>query len=346
MKTFASTWVNGKTDNVDDLIKRHPDRTFMYVLDTNFCIYARDFCQNKDDFNKTHPHVAKDFFDTANFIRNNPRRTIYQYGCEEASRTKRTGNIDEPKYKLMVECLNKVLNTNFPNELLSAQLTTNKSDASSKVPLLKNNGLFKLTTTFTYVTLLKAFIIKKIERINDKEDALFKFIHYLAEDLDTVSPMAISFGFHYFSNESNILRGININNEPSKIFDKLYAAAIDLSLPTICAQLSETTFYREIPLFITFDKGIKLIFDSLVIIGKTECFDDVCIPSYEFKVFYSSGWTAPNIRKAGEKIRQIIEARKIDCYKRNRNTKYEHALKTIKNLENELEQYCVDRLMQ
>jgi len=258
MRAFATTWVDGKIDNIENLIKKNSDRTFMYVLDTNFCIYAREYCQNEDAFQISHASVVNDFLDTANYIRNNPRLTIYQYGCEEASRAKRTGDIDEQKYKIMVKCLNHVLNTNFSDELLSTQLTSIKCDASSKVPLLKNNGLFKLTTTFTYATLLKAIIIKKIDKINDKEEALFKFIRYLSDDLDTVSPMAISFGFHFFANETNILKNINIKDDPSKIFDRLYAASIDLALPTICAQLSETTVYQEIPLFVTFDKGIKL----------------------------------------------------------------------------------------
>lgn len=346
MKTFATTWVDGKIDNIENLIKKNPGRSFMYVLDTNFCIYAREYCQNKDAFQKTHSSIANDFIDTATYIRNNPRLTIYQYGCEEASRTKRTGDIDEPKYKMMVECLNQVLNTNFPDELHSTQQSSNECDASSKVLLLKNNGLFKLTTTFTYATLLKAIIIKKIDNIKNKEEALFKLIHYLTEDLDTVSPMAISFGFHFFANETNILKNISIKDKPIKIFDGLYAAAIDLALPTICAQLSETTLYQEIPLFVTFDKGIKLIFDSLVINGKTEWFDDVCIPAYEFKIFYSSGWTGREIMQAGEKIKHIIESREINCYKESRERKYENALRLIEKLENEIEKYYIDRLRQ
>jgi hypothetical protein len=344
MKTFTTTWVDGRIDNIEDLIKKNPDQTFMYVLDTNFCIYAREYCQNKDAFLKSYASVANDFFDTADFIKNNPKRIIYQYGCEEASRSKQTGNIDESKYRLMVNCLNKILNTRFPDELLTTQLVTKDFDELSKVPILKNNGLYKLTTTFTYATLLKALIIKKIENINDKKEALFKFIHYLAEDLDTISPMAISFGFHYFANETNILKNVNIKDEPIKVLDRLYAAAIDLALPTICAQLSETTLYREIPLFVTFDKGIKLIFDSLVVNGKTERFDDICIPAYEFKVFYSSGWTDCEIIQAGEKIKQIMKSRKIDCYRQNREKKYTNALVIINNLENEIEQFHADQL--
>jgi len=90
----------------------------------------------------------------------------------------------------------------------------------------------------------------------------------------------------------------------------------------------------------------SLIFDSLVINGKTEWFDYVCIPAYEFKVFYSSGWTDRGIMQAGEKIKHMIESRKIDCYKKNREKKYEQALTIIKNLENEIEQCYLDRSRQ
>lgn len=80
----------------------------------------------------------------------------------------------------------------------------------------------------------------------------------MADEINAFSPVSTSFVIHYLGEKPNILKNTSPSIGMEKILNKLYAASIDMLMPTQVSQLAEISSYQEVPIFITFDKGIKL----------------------------------------------------------------------------------------
>jgi peroxiredoxin family protein len=117
----------------------------------------------------------------------------------------------------------------------------------------------------------------------------------MAHQINAFSPVANSFVIHYLGEEPNILKKANPSKGLEKILQKLYSASIDMLMPTQASQISEISGYYEVPIFVTFDQGMKLLFDSLLISGEHKLESGVKVPKYSFMIFYSSGWSDEEI---------------------------------------------------
>jgi hypothetical protein len=267
----------------------------MFVIDTNFAIMVREFVVNEEEFKKNYSNMHDDFINTIDLIRNNFHRIIYQYSCEEASRSKTTGNINLEKYKLMTKCFEKVFQIDVDTYPISNTNEITVPINSSKIPLLKINGLFQAASVINYVMLLKAFILNHFDEEKTNKEKVISFLVFMEKEAKIFSPVTQTFAIHYFGKDSNILKKVKKGNGFEGVLNKLYAAAIDLTLPTIAAQLSEITGYNEIPIFVSFDQGINTIFDSLLIdkLGETPSGD--IVPGYTQRIFYTSGWNDKEI---------------------------------------------------
>ncbi|NOU62866.1 hypothetical protein GC096_02235 [Paenibacillus sp. LMG 31461] len=307
MSVFSSAWVDGKISNIDKLLSENSDRKFMFILDTNFAIMSRYYITEREQFNKYYANQINDFLNVINVIKNKASRIVYTLACEEASRSKLTGNIDVEKYKLMVECVGKVFDIDFRSDLISKNELIEEDVSISKTPILLRNGLFKEHTVITYTTLLKAFLFKQFDSRASKIK-IKEMFHYLADEINVFSPTSMSFVIHYLGNEPSILKGVKPNLGIKEILNKLYAASIDMIMPTQASQLAELTDYQEVPLFITFDKGIKLLFDSLLIIDEHYLGEGTKVPKYSTMIFYSSGWKDKDIHELYGYAEQVQKA--------------------------------------
>ena len=140
--------------------------------------------------------------------------------------------------------------------------------------------MFGIKLMIAYTSFMKAFIIKQFDNDLSNEEKIYKYINFLDTKLNIMSPMESTFAFHYFGNRSGILKNVRKTNSINQIMDKVYAAWIDLTLPTISAQLSDYTNYNIVPIFITFDS---------ILIIKTWLWNGKVIPKYSYTVFYDSG---------------------------------------------------------
>ncbi|WP_394530903.1 hypothetical protein [Priestia aryabhattai] len=298
MSIFSTAWIDGKIYDFHELAEQNIDKDWMFVLDTNFVIYTRDYIQDKETWNKLNLSLRNEFLSAVALIKKWSSRIIYHYACEEAARDKKTGNLNPKKYKVLVECLEKLFDESYCKEILSENSPLSHDVSRSKIPLLRENGLFTTFSALAYVAILKAYIMKHFIKYSNNKDRIRDYFYFLDKELDAFSPMQITFAIHYLGNESNILRKTSPTKSITEILNKIYAAAIDLQMPTRASQLSEKSGYQEIPIFVTFDKGSKLIFDSLLIQESPKTLNNqVSIPGYSFKVFYSSGWNDNDIKE-------------------------------------------------
>lgn len=309
----------------------------MFLIDTNFAIMIREFVLNKEQFQIEYHSLYDEFLKSVHLIKDNFHRVVYQYACEEAARNKKTGNIDLEKYKIMTECFNTVFNIKIDYSLISLHENIAKPIEESKLPLLKSNGLFKAFSIINYISLLKAFMIKNFDLKSTKKEKVKLFLSFMENEVQVFSPMTQTFAIHYFGSDSNVLKGIKKSKGYIHVIDKLYGAAIDLSIPTIAAQLSEMTTYTEVPLFVSFDRGLTTIFDSLKIEGFGKAPSGESVPMYRQKIFYTSGWNDKEIMELslyGQELQQ-------NTRRRGPKKEISKLFNLAENLEEELKkQFC------
>ncbi len=304
MSSFSSAWVDGRIDDIDELILKNSDREFMFIIDTNFAIMARYYIKDVEGFNQHYLSQKDDFEKIINVVKNSASRVIYALACEEASRSKSTGNIDPEKYTEMVDCINILFNMDFRNDLLSDNELITQDLKYSKAPLLLRNGLFKDKTVITYTTILKAYLLKHFDN-RDSKTKIKEMFHYIADEINTFSPISTSFVIHYLGAETTILKKTSPSIGMEKILNKIYAASIDMIMPTQVSQLAELLGYKEVPIFITFDKGVKVLFDSLFIIEENLSEGRKKVPAYSTRIFYSSGWKDSDILELCQYAQQV-----------------------------------------
>ncbi|MGO4699521.1 hypothetical protein AB4Z50_35405 [Paenibacillus sp. 2TAB26] len=337
MSVFSSAWVDGRISDIDDLILKNSDREFMFIIDTNFAIMARYYINDMEVFNQYYLSQKDDFEKIINIVKNNASRVIYALSCEEASRSKSTGNIDLEKYKEMVDCVGKVFNKDFRKELLSNNELITEEIKYSKAPLLLKNGLFKNQTVITYTTILKAYLLKHFDD-RDSKTKIKEMFHYIADEINAFSPVSTSFVIHYLGEESTILKKTSPSIGMEKILNKIYAASIDMLMPTQVSQLAELSGYQEVPIFITFDKGAKLLFDSLFVMSEHQLESGKKVPAYSTMIFYTSGWKDTDIREL------CLYAQQVQRSKRKLGGSQEYELIRLNDLAIKLEKMLIEKL--
>ncbi|MGO2964169.1 MAG: hypothetical protein ACTIDE_16295 [Carnobacterium maltaromaticum] len=330
--TFSSAWYDGRIYDDSSFFQDNKYKKFMFILDANFAIMIREYQNDQAAFEQHYGKQKDKFLNTVNIIKEYKFRIIYTYACEEASRNKANGTINSEKYELMVKCIEDLFCIDVNYKIISKSGKVYGDISKSKIPILKDNGLFRDKSIITYIVVLKAYLLKYNTEISNNKEKVKAFLDFQENELQVFSPIALTFGIHYFGNDTGVLKGIKRGKGIEHILDKLYAAAIDLTLPTIASQLSEKTGYEEIPIFVTFDKGIKLIFDSLLIDTEGRTPSGNIVPCYTQKIFYSSGWKDDEIYelcKYGQNLQKNS--------KRKSKPRFQKLYQLGKKLEKELE---------
>ena len=307
MNVFSTTWKRGKIHNIDEL-QNLKESELVYILDTNIVIYIRGYYEDKEKFKNDNKKIYKEFIDTINFLRKTNSKIIYQFACDECSKDKSTNVTNIVKYKYMVNSINHVLNKNFDDEYPIDINDLEKLD-NSKINNLKSSSTTKEIKVITYPLLLK---------------------------LNVFSPIYLIFAIYYFGNYSTVLKNISIKKEQDFITNKILGAAIDLTLPTICSQLAESYSYDIIPIFITFDKGIKAIFDALYIKDLMEINEEF-LPEYQFDISKNVTWNKDGLKQILYLAICISEKRK-NSFKYNKNN-FNKFIEITNKVEKELKKY-------
>lgn len=165
-----------------------------------------------------------------------------------------------------------------------------------------------------------------------------EMFHYMANEINAFSPTSTSFVIHYLGEESSILKNTNPSIGLERILNKLYAASIDMLMPTQASQLAEISGYHELPIFITFDKGVKLLFDSLLVMGEHRLESGRKVPEYSTMIFYSSGWKDADIRELCQYAQHVQRS------KRKVRNNQEYELVRLNNLANKLEKVLLSKV--
>ncbi|MDM5375442.1 hypothetical protein QUF96_29010 [Bacillus bombysepticus] len=201
--------------------------------------------------------------------------------------------------------------------------------------------MFTMQSALTYAAILKAYTMKHFIKYKNDKEKVCDYFNFLDEELDAFSPVQITFAIHYLGDELNILRKTSPNQGITEILNKIYAATIDLQMPTKASQIAVISDYQEISIFVTFDKGSKLIFDSLLIKElKNTLSNHTNIPSYSFMIFYSSGWKNDEIIELSQIASAISNKRRFKGKKADFNL--ERILNICSSLEEELIEYMED----
>lgn len=203
MSIFSTVWVDGRIDSAEDFLMVNKDLNFMFVIDTNFAIMAREYVTNSEKFDKDYAIQKIDFLMAIKIIKQYSSRIIYAYACEEAARSKDDGKIDKGKYALMVDCIGEIFDRKFDNHLLSKNEVITEGIKDTKIPLLKKNGLFKDQSIILYATILKVYLIKQFDPKENKIKVK-EMLNFVAEEINVFSAASTSLIIHYLGYETTI----------------------------------------------------------------------------------------------------------------------------------------------
>ena len=70
MSIFSTAWIDGKIYDFHELAEQNIDKDWMFVLDTNFVIYTRDYIQDKETWNKLNLSLRNEFLSAVALIKN------------------------------------------------------------------------------------------------------------------------------------------------------------------------------------------------------------------------------------------------------------------------------------
>lgn len=271
MKVYYSSMYIYKTIySSDELVKEIDVKAIELYLDTNLCIYMRDFYKEPSSITKRED-IWQELRDLLKFIESNDILVDFSIGIEEACRNKSNFEINLEKMLDMNKSINDLFNMNYFEMLEHGRLvkfdkqikdTTQKE--VTKINSLDANSIFQNSLFVNYACLLKMYLLDKEPSGLSRDQLMISFLDFLENEVDLFSTSIVVFAHYYFSGNASIRKIIHKSKKIAE--EKIHAlwnASIDLVLPTLVSKkLIESNI---VPVFVTADEALWNIFNSMKI---------------------------------------------------------------------------------
>ncbi|TFE01477.1 hypothetical protein [Jeotgalibacillus salarius] len=269
---FSNVYDHSSINSFNDLKKKdYFDNTVLY-LDTNLCVYLRDFYDTPSLFQRSHNERV--VTEVKSFLRNvieNNVRINYEFGVEESCRNKQTFQVNYDKAFQMIDSLKNVLSMNYYQIVEHSKLIKPNNQIkdiselqTSKIDNLEVDSSFKDLVTIMYASLLKLYLIEKNSVNRKRHELLMQYLNFLDKELDMYSASYILLGHYFFSETPKMKKMIHPKKKDiSHTFQAIWNASIDLCLTVLVP--SKINNSNGVPIFVTADEKLHKIIDSLKI---------------------------------------------------------------------------------
>lgn len=246
----------------------------LLVLDTNICIYLRDFYQSPIKFIKSNPYIWTELRDFLLTVIQHHFEVNIGLGIDEACRSMDTFEIIPKKRNQMILHVTKVLEMDY-QELLEyttmlvfhTPIKDNTSKSQTKIVSALQESAFNNLCVFHYACMLKAYLLDLDVQTNSlsRVEAMFEYLRFMDKEIDLISSAALSFGVHYFGGNPDVRKLLIKKGKNSRqvegIIHNIWNASLDLCFPIIVSNYFDLNKY--IPIFVTHDDALSVIFNSL-----------------------------------------------------------------------------------
>lgn len=269
---YTSPFIKQQITSPNHLVSLIPKNKITLVLDTNICIYLRDFYQSPLNLKSETWELLREFLFNVEY---HDFEVNFGLGCEEACRSKETFEVNEEKREQMTHQIKKVFDMNFAEMLQykeamifhkSVRDESNKSQ--TKLKSFNEDDDFQRFILLAYTCLLKLYLLDKemeSEESISKTDQIIKYIDFMEQEMDLIGLSCLIFGIHFFAGNMKIRRILyKKNNKPKTIKDWIHSiwnASIDLVFPNFVSMHSNGA--QIIPVFVTNDVALWNIFEIM-----------------------------------------------------------------------------------
>ncbi|GLB25245.1 hypothetical protein LXJ15735_14860 [Lacrimispora xylanolytica] len=265
---YSSMYIYEKINSFEELINKVDAKLIALYLDTNICIYLRDYYKEPSSIIKrdevwTELRTLLRNIETCNLI------VDFSLGVEEACRNKSNFEINYDKLVDMNFSIEKLFNMNYFEMLEHGKLLkfdTPVKDTTKKEPTkmnsLENLSRFQNLLFVNYACLLKMHLLDMKRDEKSNVHLMIEFLNFVEQEVDLFSTSIITFA-HYFFSRSSLIKGLihKSKHVTEEKVHSLWNAAIDLTFPTLVSQSFLES--KSIPVFVTADEKLWLIFNAM-----------------------------------------------------------------------------------
>lgn len=345
---FNSMYTDNTLADLNEYVKKYTAENIVLVLDTNICIYLRDFYNrpmeivNRQDIWPKVRQLLKD-------IEILDLEVDYSLGIEEACRNLKDFSLDRDKLTEMYQCINSLFELDYIQMLQHSQLikvNELKKDTTkremTKIEALTQPSQFKNLVSNTYASVLKLYLLENFDVESTQLEKMKKYLDFISEEIDIIGIAEVVFASHYLSGNSAIASLIHKESKkkPERVIHALWNASIDLTMPALVGVKGMKD--NKLTIFVTADGAINEIINGMYI--KTVISDklnDKYLPLIEVN-FESSNWSNDDNFIIQEYYKVIQEKRMSRIIKSNINIT-EH-LNKVKDICEILEKELIDKL--
>lgn len=267
---YSSMFIDKQIDCLEDIFKVTKPQYTSLVLDTNICIYIRELFEKGINFEEEKWQCLKELlYCTEKYDLD----VNYAYGLEEACRNMESFKINEEKMNQMHQYITNIFNMDYLELVEYRKLVvkdntikdlTSKQD--SKLKALTIDSSFKNIVVLSYALSLKVYQIYIRDKNNNvnKLNQFKEYIEFMDKQLDFVSVAGVIMGLYFFTGNIDVRDLVTGKKKPKSISDvvhNIWKGSIDLCLPVLVSRLYNDL--GTIPVFVTADKGLWQIFDSM-----------------------------------------------------------------------------------
>jgi hypothetical protein len=309
-------YIDEEINHLEQVVEKYGAHNIELILDTNICIFLRDFYNQPNSIIMKSDGAWEALKKLLFCIEHYDLEVDYSIGMEEACRNKNDFSVNYGKANEMHRHISTLFSMDYFQMLEHGKLvkvnspTKDKSERqNTKIQGLLQPGQFHGLLFNTYATLLKLYLLNRLEIKLSKVEKMVAFLDFLEKEVDMLGGSDIVFGSHYLSGNDEIKKLIhNTKNTEELKIHSLWNAAIDLTMPTLVGM----RFIKDkaIPIFVTGDKVLWYIFNSMKMRMLFINGDKSAHPPFIELNFENAGWTKAEYRIINSYHKQILERRK------------------------------------
>lgn len=312
---YSSMYIYEKINSLEELINKVNVSLIELYLDTNICIYLRDYYKEPSSIVKR-DEIWTELRTLLRHIETSDILVDFSLGIEEACRNKSNFEINYEKLFDMNYSINKLFNMNYFEMLehgkllkFDEQVKDNTKKEPTKMNSLESLSRFQNLLFVNYACLLKMYLLDKKRDNISNIDLMIEFLNFVEQEVDLFNTSIITFAHYFFSGSSFIKSFIHKSKHiAEEKVHTLWNAAIDLTFPTLVSQ--QFIKSKSIPVFVTADEKLWLIFDAMKMRVMISDGDNSALPPFVEVDLSKTGWSEEELGIINKYFNEIMKKRK------------------------------------
>lgn len=298
---YSSMYIHDRINSFSELKNKIDTNLIELILDTNICIYLRDFYKEPNSITKRN-EIWGELQELLKHIETNNLLVTCSLGVEEACRNKDNFTLNYDKMMDMGSSIQSVFDMNYFEMLEHSKLIKNSNiikdmtlKTSTKMDSLESASTFQRLLFVNYACLLKMVLLEENQQSRSNVDLMIDYLDFVEREVKVYSAATTLFAHCYFSGNRFMRKLIRkTKNIAEEKLHAIWNASMDLTFPALVSKKIQKS--KVIPVFVTSDERLWMLFDSM----KTRIFftngNDLAFPPTIEIDLSISDWTNSEIR--------------------------------------------------